>query len=151
MSDDSDGVLLSWNMNDDAQSIQSSSCSSDHTMWTSLNMDTSSPATPFSNHCDKLTPSSNWGPIDIDEHSNGLTNTLITRLSELVIKSHLDTETTEDVDNGTITLDSTGTISDDGSDRDWMDNFYDMDLDEELHETYQMGKYIGYSALLTHS
>ena len=42
-------------------------------------------------------------------------------------------------------------VSDDGSDnssdKDWMD-FYDMDLDEELHETYQMRKYLCYSTLL---
>ena len=89
--------------------------------------------------------------IDLDEHSNRLVGMLITRLSELVIESHLEAETTEDVDDDTIALDSTGMMSDGGSDEDWMDNFYDRDFDEELHETYQMGKYIGYSTLLTHS
>jgi len=115
-----------------------------------LDMDTSSPPSPFSTHYDDPMPSSHWGMINLYEHSNGLVDTLITRLSELAIKSHLEAETTKDMDNDMITLDSTGAVSDDSSDEDWMDEFYDMDLDEELHETYQMGKCLGYMPLITY-
>src|SRR5260370_22124096 len=116
-----------------------------------LDMVTSFPPFPFSTHYDDPTPSSHWGMIDLNEHSNGLVDMLIARLSELAIESHLEAETTKDMDNDTIAPDSTGTVSDDSSDEDWMDEFYDMDLDEELHETYQMGKCLGYMPLITYS
>ncbi len=150
MLDDSDPVLPSWNVDDDAQSVQSSSCSSDCLMQTSLAMDTSPPPSPpfFPTHYDEPMPS-HQSPINIDEDSNGLVSTLIMRLSELVIESHLEVEATEDVDDDTVTLDSTDAMSDDDLDEDqWMDDFYDMDLDEELHETYQMGKYLGLYCLV---
>ena len=147
--DDLDDVLLLWN--NDAQSVPSSSCSLDYEMETSLDMNTSPPS-PFSHHYDESMPLSHLGPIDVDEHSNGLVNTLITWFSELEIESHLEAEATEDVNDGTVSPIGTRGISDDGSDNssdeDWMD-FYDMDLDEELCETYQMHKYLCYSTLFT--
>ena len=105
MPDDLDDVLLSWN--NDAQSVPSSSCSLDYAMETSLDMNTSSPPSPFSHHYDESMPPSHSGAIDVDERSNGLVNTLIAQFSELEIESHLEAEATEDVNDGTVSPNGT--------------------------------------------
>ena len=100
-------------------------------MQMSLDTDNSAPTSP---------PASPYDVLGVSEYLNEAVTLLTARLTELSIESHSEPETVEDVDDDLDGVDGMECGLDDNSDEDWMEAFYDLELDEQLHDIYQLSK-----------
>src|SRR5258708_27077845 len=113
-------------------------------------MEDSDPATPISDHLNEC-PLPCWDVIDIDEQSSQPLNDLVTHFSylSLAIEAHSNSEIPEDLDNDAdMQHNATNEHCETDCEVDHISGeyleetlFYDMGMDENLHDAYQYSKH----------
>ena len=77
--------------------------------------------------------------LGVNESPEEAINSLTARLTLLSIESHSEAETV-DMEDDLEGVNEVEVRSDDDSDEDWMDVFYDLELDKQLRDIYQLSK-----------